>query len=195
VLNTLCFHGAWQSTNGCFLPSPFFVLHPVSTVSLTSISNCCFVAGSLGAVLRTFHLLSDLQFIPIAVLIIRRSDVPVVIFWTIQVYTVYGASFREAGVYLLPIGFCIAGGAVISAVLMTVFKKKSSLFSCSSASCKRPVSSNSQASIENLLLTLSFKVWVLWQLSILITFMGTARTGLVGCRRSAAPQSGCFLNH
>jgi len=50
--------------------------------------------------------------------------IPVVIFWTIQVYTVYGASFREAGVFLLPIGFCIAGGAVISAVLMTVFKKK-----------------------------------------------------------------------
>lgn len=49
--------------------------------------------------------------------------IPVVVFWTIQVYTVYGASFREAGIYLLPIGFCIAGGAVISAVAMTVFKK------------------------------------------------------------------------
>lgn len=49
--------------------------------------------------------------------------VPVVIFWTIQVYTVYGASFREAGIWLLPIGFCIAGGAVMSAVAMTVFKK------------------------------------------------------------------------
>ncbi|TVY46436.1 Efflux pump [Lachnellula occidentalis] len=50
--------------------------------------------------------------------------VPVVVFWTIQVYTVYGASYRQAGIYLLPIGFCIAGGAVISAVFMTVFKKK-----------------------------------------------------------------------
>jgi len=49
--------------------------------------------------------------------------IPVVVFWTIQVYTVYGASFREAGIYLLPIGFCIAGGAVISAVMMTIFKK------------------------------------------------------------------------
>lgn len=49
--------------------------------------------------------------------------IPVVVFWSIQVYTVYGASFREAGIYLLPIGFCIAGGAVISAVAMTVFKK------------------------------------------------------------------------
>ncbi|PBP17082.1 C6 finger domain-containing protein [Diplocarpon rosae] len=41
----------------------------------------------------------------------------------IPVYTVYGASFRDAGIYLLPIGFCIAGGAIISAVLMTVFQK------------------------------------------------------------------------
>ncbi|KAG0650126.1 Efflux pump FUS6 [Hyphodiscus hymeniophilus] len=50
--------------------------------------------------------------------------VPVVVFWTIQLYTVYGASFRQAGIYLLPIGFCIAGGAIISAVLMTVFKRR-----------------------------------------------------------------------
>ena len=50
--------------------------------------------------------------------------VPAVVFWTVQLYTVYGASFRQAGVYLLPIGFCIAGGAIISAVLMTVFKKR-----------------------------------------------------------------------
>ena len=45
-------------------------------------------------------------------------------FWTIQCYTVYGASFRDAGIWLLPIGFCIAGGAIISAGLMTVFKTK-----------------------------------------------------------------------
>lgn len=49
--------------------------------------------------------------------------IPVVVFWTIQVYTVYGASFLQAGIWLLPIGFCIAGGAVISAILMTVFKR------------------------------------------------------------------------
>ncbi|CZT48556.1 related to MFS drug efflux pump [Rhynchosporium secalis] len=50
--------------------------------------------------------------------------IPVVVFWVIQVYTVYGASFREAGIWLLPIGFCIAGGAIISAGLMTVFRTK-----------------------------------------------------------------------
>ena len=52
------------------------------------------------------------------------SYVPLVVFWVIQVYTVYYASFKEAGTYLLPIGFCIAGGAVLSAVLMSVFKNK-----------------------------------------------------------------------
>ncbi|TVY80305.1 Efflux pump FUS6 [Lachnellula suecica] len=50
--------------------------------------------------------------------------IPVVVFWVIQIYTVYGATYREAGIWLLPLGFCIAGGAVISAVLMTVFPKK-----------------------------------------------------------------------
>jgi hypothetical protein len=53
-----------------------------------------------------------------------RSYIPLVVFWVIQLYTVYYASFHQAGVYLLPIGFCIAGGAVISAVLLSVFKKK-----------------------------------------------------------------------
>ena len=50
--------------------------------------------------------------------------IPVIMFWTIRVYTVYGASFSQAGVYLLPIGFCIAGGAILSAVLITIFKKR-----------------------------------------------------------------------
>lgn len=65
-------------------------------------------------------------FIAIVVLCLTSgiNYIPVVVFWTIQVYTVYGASFSQAGVWLLPIGFCIAGGAIISAVAMTVFKKK-----------------------------------------------------------------------
>lgn len=50
--------------------------------------------------------------------------IPVVVFWVIQSYTVYEATFMQAGIYLLPIGFCIAGGAVVSAVLLTVFPKK-----------------------------------------------------------------------
>jgi MFS family permease len=64
-------------------------------------------------------------FIAVCVLCLTSgvNYIPVVVFWTIQVYTVYSASFLQAGIWLLPIGFCIAGGAVISAVLMTVFKK------------------------------------------------------------------------
>ena len=49
---------------------------------------------------------------------------PVLVFWTVQVYTVYYASFHHAGIYVLPIGFCIAVGAIMSAVLMTVLKTK-----------------------------------------------------------------------
>jgi MFS family permease len=49
--------------------------------------------------------------------------IPGIIFWVVQVYTVYEASFSQAGVYLLPIGFCIAGGAITSAILMTIFKR------------------------------------------------------------------------
>lgn len=50
--------------------------------------------------------------------------IPVVVFWVIQVYTVYGASYHQAGIWLLPIGFCIAGGAIISAIAITLFKNK-----------------------------------------------------------------------
>lgn len=49
--------------------------------------------------------------------------VPLTVFWTIQTYSVYGASFAQAGLWLLPLGFCIAGGAVIAAIGMTVFKR------------------------------------------------------------------------
>lgn len=49
--------------------------------------------------------------------------VPLTVFWTVQVYTVYQASFYQAGIWLLPIGFCIIGGAGMSAFLISVFKR------------------------------------------------------------------------
>lgn len=49
--------------------------------------------------------------------------VPLTVFWTVMTYTVYGASFKEAGLWLLPLGFCIACGAIISVILITLFKK------------------------------------------------------------------------
>jgi len=49
--------------------------------------------------------------------------VPLTVFWTIQTYSVYGAGFQQAGIWLLPLGFCIAGGAIFGAVLITVFSR------------------------------------------------------------------------
>jgi MFS family permease len=65
------------------------------------------------------------HFFSVAVLCLTSgiNYVPLTVFWTIQVYTVYGASFQQAGMWLLPLGFCIAGGAIISAILITVFKR------------------------------------------------------------------------
>lgn len=56
--------------------------------------------------------------------LIFGSYIPLVVFWVIQLYTVYQASFHQAGIYLLPIGFCIAGGAIISAGLLSIFPKR-----------------------------------------------------------------------
>ncbi|KAF2762288.1 putative major facilitator superfamily transporter [Pseudovirgaria hyperparasitica] len=65
-------------------------------------------------------------FIAVSVLCLTSgvNYVPITVFWTIQCYAVYGASFRQAGVWLLPLGFCIAGGAGISAIMITVFKRR-----------------------------------------------------------------------
>lgn len=45
------------------------------------------------------------------------------VFWTIQTYTVYEASFTQAGVYLLPLGLCIVGGSIMSAIMISVFRR------------------------------------------------------------------------
>lgn len=93
--------------------------------------------------------------------------IPVVVFWTIQNYTVYGTSFRQAGINLLPIGFCIAGGAVISAVAITIFKKRIHfvlLFFCVCQTAGKSCVYN----CETIELTRK-KVSVQWRLSILTT--------------------------
>ncbi|QIW98594.1 hypothetical protein AMS68_004112 [Peltaster fructicola] len=50
--------------------------------------------------------------------------VPLTVFWTIQTFSVYGANFSDAGRWLMPLGFCIIGGAGISAVLISLFRKR-----------------------------------------------------------------------
>ncbi|CAK3876209.1 related to MFS drug efflux pump [Lecanosticta acicola] len=48
---------------------------------------------------------------------------PVTTFWGIQVYAVYGADWHQAGIWVMPIGFCVFGGCVIGAMLLTRFKR------------------------------------------------------------------------
>lgn len=48
---------------------------------------------------------------------------PVTTFWGIQVYSVYGANWTQAGVWMIPVGFCIFAGAIIGAMCLTVFKR------------------------------------------------------------------------
>ncbi|ELR04919.1 hypothetical protein VC83_02808 [Pseudogymnoascus destructans] len=49
--------------------------------------------------------------------------VPLVVFWPIEGISVFGADHHQNGLYTLPIGICILGGAILSAFLLHVFKK------------------------------------------------------------------------
>lgn len=49
--------------------------------------------------------------------------VPVTTFWGIQVYAVYGGTWTQAGVWMIPTGLCIFGGAIVGAISLTVFKR------------------------------------------------------------------------
>lgn len=50
--------------------------------------------------------------------------VPMTSFWGMQIYSVYGASWMQAAIYYLPLGFCIFGGAIVGAILITVFRHR-----------------------------------------------------------------------
>lgn len=49
--------------------------------------------------------------------------VPLVVFWPIEGIAVFGADHHQNGLYTLPIGICILGGAILSAFLLHIFKK------------------------------------------------------------------------
>lgn len=49
--------------------------------------------------------------------------VALVVFWPIQSISVYGTDHQHTGVNTLPIGICILAGAILSAVLIGLFKK------------------------------------------------------------------------
>jgi MFS family permease len=48
--------------------------------------------------------------------------IPVLYFWIMQSISVYNSDNFQAGVRTLPFGFCILGGAVISALMLSIFK-------------------------------------------------------------------------
>lgn len=49
--------------------------------------------------------------------------VPLVVFWPIEGISVFGADHHQNGLYTLPIGICILGGAISSAFLLHIFKR------------------------------------------------------------------------
>lgn len=49
--------------------------------------------------------------------------VPLVVFWPIESISVFNSSRFETGVNTLPIGICILGGAIVSAILIGIFKR------------------------------------------------------------------------
>lgn len=49
--------------------------------------------------------------------------VPLVVFWPIETISVYGSDRTHTGIYTLPIGTCILGGAILSALLIGIFKR------------------------------------------------------------------------
>lgn len=48
--------------------------------------------------------------------------IPLVVFWPIEAVAVHGADLKQSGIYSLPIGMCIVGGAILSAVMIGFFK-------------------------------------------------------------------------
>ena len=50
--------------------------------------------------------------------------IPLVVFWPVETIAVFQANLHRQGIYCLPIGICILGGAMLSAALLGIFPKK-----------------------------------------------------------------------
>ncbi|KAH8690520.1 fungal trichothecene efflux pump [Talaromyces proteolyticus] len=63
-------------------------------------------------------------FIALMVVILMAgvNYIPVLYFWIMQSISVYGSNQFQAGIRTLPFGFCILGGGVISALMISIFK-------------------------------------------------------------------------
>ena len=53
--------------------------------------------------------------------------IPLVVFWPIESISVFGAGHHQTGINTLPIGICILGGAILSALLLGLFKRHTTI--------------------------------------------------------------------
>ena len=72
--------------------------------------------GSLLRHPRTFTALM------VVILLAGINYVSILIFWVLEAVAIYNSDQTELGIRTLPYGFCIAGGAIISAIMVSQFK-------------------------------------------------------------------------
>ncbi|CAK7222847.1 hypothetical protein SCUCBS95973_004975 [Sporothrix curviconia] len=58
----------------------------------------------------------------VVILMAGINYIPVLFFWVLQAVGVYGSDFLMLGIRTLPFGFCILGGALIAALVVSAFK-------------------------------------------------------------------------
>lgn len=58
----------------------------------------------------------------VVILMAGINYIPILFFWVMESVAVYNSDHIEAGIRTLPFGFCIFGGAIISAFLLSSFK-------------------------------------------------------------------------
>lgn len=58
----------------------------------------------------------------VVILVAGINYIPILFFWVMQSISVYDSGHVVAGIRTLPFGFCIVGGALISAIMISAFK-------------------------------------------------------------------------
>ncbi|KAJ5676109.1 fungal trichothecene efflux pump [Penicillium macrosclerotiorum] len=58
----------------------------------------------------------------VVILVAGINYIPILFFWVMQSISIYGSGHVQAGIRTLPFGFCIVGGSLISAIMISSFK-------------------------------------------------------------------------
>lgn len=58
----------------------------------------------------------------VVILVAGVNYIPILFFWVMQSISVYGSGHVTAGIRTLPFGFCIVGGSLISAIMISAFR-------------------------------------------------------------------------